>query len=171
LRSLGRGSSNSGSSFRKILSRPFYIDRDINKYSQELDWKQTERRVIKFEKTAFGRWVPGMEVKGNAIKFSVMWEAEKKALKNVDWLKSPLFSHFETLNSRKLNAVTSSKSKTLSFLKQLELHPSLAGKVYSDVELEYIISLIRKTQLKDGFTGESREAFIMRYFNKTFKTL
>lgn len=85
MRSLGRGSTNSGSSFRKILSRPFLIERDINKYSQELDWKQTERRVIKFEKTAFGRRVPGMEVKGNAIKFSVMWEAEKKALKNVDW--------------------------------------------------------------------------------------
>ena len=35
--------------------------------------------------TAFGRKIPGMEVKGNAVKFSVQWEAEKKALKNVDW--------------------------------------------------------------------------------------
>jgi hypothetical protein len=26
-----------------------------------------------------------MEIKGNAVKFSILWEAEKKALKNVDW--------------------------------------------------------------------------------------
>jgi hypothetical protein len=31
-----------------------------------------------------------MEIKGNAVKFSILWEAEKKALKNVDWATTSL---------------------------------------------------------------------------------
>ena len=34
--------------------------------------------------------MPGMEIKGNAVKFSILWEAEKKALKNVDWATTSL---------------------------------------------------------------------------------
>ena len=29
-------------------------------------------------------------MKGNAVKFSILWEAEKKALKNVDWAATSL---------------------------------------------------------------------------------
>lgn len=113
-----------------------------------------------------------MEVKGNAIKFSIMWEAEKKALKKVDWSVSEIFSHFLNKHIQLLNQNTGpSKLQNLSLSKQLEQHPTLASVAYTDVELEYIISLIRKTQNSDGFTSEDRKAFIMRYFNKTLKTL
>lgn len=44
-----------------------------------------------------------MEVKGNAIKFSTMWEAEKKALKKVDWSVSEIFSHFLNKHIQLLN--------------------------------------------------------------------
>lgn len=46
--------------------------------------------------------------------------------------------------------------------------------IYSDVELQYYISLIRKMQQNSGseeFRRENRENFIMQYFNKTLETL
>lgn len=73
-----------------------------------------------------------MMVVGKKAKFHKEWEAERQALKDVDWFLSPLFaaysdyvdSHSPEPFSAKLSAVT-------------------RGQIYSDVELQYIIRLIR----------------------------
>ena len=80
-RSLGRNSNalkSANSPLQKILNRPFHIDRDLPKYSQNLNYKQSERRLQRFEATAAGRRMLDLDVQGNAIKFSIQWEFEKK---------------------------------------------------------------------------------------------
>ena len=96
-KSLGRnsGTQNSANSLHKILNRPFHIERDLPKYSQDLNYKQSERRLHLFEKTATGRMVPNLELLGHAVKFCAQWEYEKKQLKNVDWSQTILFTTFK----------------------------------------------------------------------------
>ena len=42
-------------SYRKILNRKFNIARDLTKYTKDLDYKQSERKLLMFSKSAKGK--------------------------------------------------------------------------------------------------------------------
>ena len=46
--------------YRKALNRKFNIARDLSKYTKDLDYKQSERKLNMFTKTARGKKLPGM---------------------------------------------------------------------------------------------------------------
>jgi hypothetical protein len=80
-----------------------------------------------FELSATGRRMPGLFVDGKAVEFAERWEKEKKALKEVDWKQTPLFTAYQELTSG-------------SLADQLEAVKK--GFIFSVVEIEYTISLI-----------------------------
>jgi len=47
--------SSTNSNYKKILNRPFRIERDLSKYSKELSYNQTQRKVDMFNQTRKGK--------------------------------------------------------------------------------------------------------------------
>ena len=69
----------------------------------------------------------------------------------MDWSQSILFASFLDYSQNK-----ASKGDFLA-----NLGPCKTGAIYTDVELQYIISLIHKMQKNEAYKVEEREALIM----------
>ena len=62
-RSFGQNSTSrlsQNSNYKKILNRKFKISRDLSKYSKELDYKKSERKLLMFSKSAKGKHLTNM---------------------------------------------------------------------------------------------------------------
>ena len=99
--STSRMSQNSN--YKKILNRKFKISRDLSKYTKDLDYKQSERKLKMFSKTAKGKNLNEMRKRAEFIHAKEQkWAKEREILKNMDWEDSDLFEAFkESKETRK----------------------------------------------------------------------
>ena len=51
---------STNSNYKKILNRKFKISRDLSKYTKDLDYKQSERKLLMFSKSAKGKHLTNM---------------------------------------------------------------------------------------------------------------
>ena len=90
-RSRGSASIFHGSTFH----RSFNIERDLSKYSKNLNYMTTERMLQGFTTSALGRRLTALKARQKIIgKLSSKWDRERAAIKNVDWYDSELYAIF-----------------------------------------------------------------------------
>ena len=63
--SVSRMSTNSN--YKKILNRKFKISRDLTKYTKKLDYKQSERKLLMFSKSAKGKHLTNMRQRAELV--------------------------------------------------------------------------------------------------------
>ena len=77
-----------GSTFHKS----FNIERDLSKYSKNLNYVTTERMLQGFTNSALGRRLTALKARKKILgKLSSKWDKEREAIKNVDWHESELY--------------------------------------------------------------------------------
>lgn len=87
---------SSNTNYRKILNRKFQIGRDLHKYTKNLDYKKSERKLAMFSKTAKGKDLTQMRIRAHLHhEHESKWNKEREALKNTDWEDSDLFEAFK----------------------------------------------------------------------------
>lgn len=159
---------SSPSSYKKILNRKFDVKRDLHKYSRELDYRKSERKMKLFNKSAKGRNLTQMrkQVEFKAVRCN-KWDAEREALKNVDWQDSDLYEAYKE-----------SKETRTPIEKVLQRFATLTcitgDKMFTDVELQYYIGLVQKKDCKmgsDEVKEENRHQIVLEYFNRSLYTL
>ena len=130
------------SNYKKILNRKFKISRDLHKYSKELDYRQSDRKLQLFSKTAKGRNLTQMRKRADVIfETESKWKRERDALKNTDWEDSDLYEAYK--ESREMKKPLESVLQRYAQLKTVT-----GDKMYTDVELQYFIQLIQKKDCK-----------------------
>ena len=67
LHSAASSHMSKSSNYRKILNRKFNIARDLSKYTKDLDYKQSERKLKMFEVTAKGKNLTEMRKRADLI--------------------------------------------------------------------------------------------------------
>ena len=68
------------------------MSEDLTKYSKQLNYKETQRKLFKFTVSANGRKLPGMLARAKAIERSVQWEAARQELRSLDWSRSKIYA-------------------------------------------------------------------------------
>lgn len=144
-RSFGHNSTSRMSSngdYKKILNRKFKISRDLSKYSKELDYKRTERKLLAFSKSAKGKHLTDMRKRAELVsEQETKWNKERDALKNTDWEDSDLFEAYQ--ESKQLRKPIEKVLQRYAGLKTV-----VADKMYTDVELQYFMQLIQRKDCK-----------------------
>ena len=87
--------SAANSDYKKILNRPFKIERDLNKYSKELSYNQSKRKIDMFNRTRKGKNMATVRKAADMI-FEVenKLKREREIMKKMDWSDSDLFDAF-----------------------------------------------------------------------------
>ena len=68
----------------------------MSKYSKELDYKKSERKLVMFNKSAKGKHLTNMRQRAEFVsEQETKWNRERDALKNTDWEDSDLFEAFK----------------------------------------------------------------------------
>jgi len=126
-------SYDSANGYKKILNRKFKIERDLTKYSKELSFSQTARKVDMFNKTRKGKNLAGERKRAELM---VGWETrhnrERDIMKTMDWSDSDLFDVYT--ESRKLRKPIEQVLKRYATLRTVN-----GDKIYTDVELQYFM--------------------------------
>lgn len=156
------------SNYKKILNRTFNIQRDLTKYSKNLDYNQSQRKLAAFDKTARGRNLGQMRKRAElAARAKAKWDKEREMMRNVDWEDSDLFEAFKESRA--------TKQPIERVLQQFAtLQTATAEKMYTDVELQYFINLIQKKDCKkdsEEVQAENRSEIVLKYFNRALYTL
>ena len=82
-------------SYRRILNRTFKIDRDLTKYSKQLNYKETERKFEIYTKTARGRNLYKLRARAKVVKkHEVKWNVQREMMKNTDWRETDIFKAY-----------------------------------------------------------------------------
>lgn len=89
-------SYDDNSGYRKILNRKFNIEKDLSKYSKELSFSQTARKVDMFNKTRKGKNLAEHRRKAELL---AKWDAEhnrdREIMKKMDWSDSDLYDVYK----------------------------------------------------------------------------
>ena len=81
-----------GSTFHKS----FNIERDLSKYSKNLNYVTTERMLQGFTNSALGRRLTALKARNKILgRLSNKWDKERDAIKNVDWQASELYEAYQ----------------------------------------------------------------------------
>ena len=84
--------------------RSFNIERDLTKYSKNLNYVTTERMLQGFTNSALGRRLTALKARQKIIgKLSSKWDKEREAIKNVDWFESELYQMFKRSRAERLD--------------------------------------------------------------------
>ena len=122
-----------GSKYKKILARKFKIERDLPKYTKDLDYARSERKLLMFSKSAKGKNLSHMRKRAELVADKESkWNNEREALKNVDWEDSDLFEAYK--ESKELRQPIETALQRFASLKTVT-----ADKMFTDVELQYFI--------------------------------
>ena len=77
------------------MNRTFKIERDLSKYSKELNYRESERKIGLYSQTVRGRNLFKLRAKVKvAQKHEIRWNARRDAMKNTDWHDSDIFRAF-----------------------------------------------------------------------------
>ena len=121
------------SRYKKILNRKFKIEKDLNKYSKELSFSQTARKVDMFNKTRKGKNLAEHRRKAELL---AAWEAkhnrEREIMKKMDWSDSDLYDAYR--ESKTFRKPIEQVLKKFAALRTVN-----GDKMYTDVELQYFM--------------------------------
>ena len=81
--------------YKKGLLREFKVGRDLSKYSQTLNYKDTERKLARFTKSAKGQQIAQLVDRAKFIQSRTKLKEQTYRLKKMDWLSIKIFVHFE----------------------------------------------------------------------------
>ena len=75
--------------------REFRVSRDINKYSATLNYKDTERKLEGFTKSATGKKIEHLAERAKFIQRKTKFIEDRFRLKKMDWINVKVFTYFE----------------------------------------------------------------------------
>ena len=88
--------TNSASVFHgQTFHKSFQIEKDLGKYTKDLNYVTTERMLTGFTNSALGRRLASLKARGKILSgLTQKWDKERDLIKNVDWAKSELYDVF-----------------------------------------------------------------------------
>jgi hypothetical protein len=95
LSSNSKAQSNNPLDYKKGLMRSFKVSRDLHKYSATLNYKDTERKIGRFTKSATGHKIGHLVERAKFIQKKTKFIEERFRLKKMDWLNVRVFTFFE----------------------------------------------------------------------------
>jgi len=156
------------SNYKKILARPFKIERDLTKYSKELSYKEASRKYDMYATSFRGKSMKKSRKKiERTVHVDTKFNREREAMKKMDWGDSDLYDAF-----RESRATRKPIEQILH--KYAAMKTPNGDKMYTDVECQYFMQLIRKKDCKEKapeVKEENKAQIIVDYFNRSLYTL
>ena len=77
------------------MQQNFKIDKDLNKFSQKLNYNESQRMGYAFTVSAItGKIIPAAYRAMRNKELDAQWESQRVALKSLDWFQTPIYQLF-----------------------------------------------------------------------------